>query len=64
LSASAYIEAHIIQEACRLLAFTQLSVAEVGYRLGFADPSYFSRRFRAVQQETPSVYRQRFVTQS
>ncbi|NOR32977.1 MAG: helix-turn-helix domain-containing protein [Sulfitobacter sp.] len=63
LSASAYIEAHIIQEACRLLAFTQLSVAEVGYRLGFTDPSYFSRRFRAVQQETPSVYRQRFVSQ-
>ncbi|MFT6090677.1 helix-turn-helix domain-containing protein [Sulfitobacter sp.] len=63
LSASAYIDAHIIQEACRLLAFTQLSVAEVGYRLGFTDPSYFSRRFRAVQQETPSVYRQRFVSQ-
>lgn len=63
LSASAYIEAHIIQEACRLLAFTQFSVAEVGYRLGFTDPSYFSRRFRAVQQETPSVYRQRLVSQ-
>lgn len=61
VSASAYIEANIIQEACRLLAFTQLSVAEIGYRLGFADPSYFSRRFRAVQGEPPSLYRQRFL---
>lgn len=60
LSASAYIEAALLQEACRLLAFTQLSVAEVGYRLGFSDPSYFSRRFRIAQGETPSVYRQRF----
>jgi AraC family transcriptional activator of pobA len=63
LSASAYIEAYTIQEACRLLAFTQLSVAEVGYRLGFADPSYFSRRFRTYQGQTPSAYRQRFVSQ-
>ena len=63
MSASAYIEASTIQEACRLLAFTQLTVAEVGYRLGFADPSYFSRRFRALQGQTPSAYRQRFVSQ-
>lgn len=61
ISASAYIEAQIIQEACRLLAFTRLSVAEVGYRLGFSDPSYFSRRFRAIQGETPTLYRQRFL---
>jgi len=62
VSASTYIEAQIIQEACRLLAFTQLSIAEVGYRLGFSDPSYFSRRFRAVQGQTPSLYRQRFLS--
>lgn len=62
LSASAYIEASVMQEACRLLAFTQLSIAEIGYRLGFADPSYFSRRFRVSQGRTPSEYRQRFIS--
>ncbi|HBM41366.1 MAG TPA: AraC family transcriptional regulator, partial [Sulfitobacter sp.] len=62
LSATAYIEARHVEEACRMLAFTRLSVAEVGYRLGFADPSYFSRRFRIVQGVTPSQYRQQFVT--
>ncbi|MEO9466100.1 helix-turn-helix domain-containing protein [Sulfitobacter pontiacus] len=62
LSATAYIEARHVEEACRMLAFTRLTVAEVGYRLGFTDPSYFSRRFRTVQGVTPSQYRQQFVT--
>ncbi|MEH6674531.1 MAG: helix-turn-helix domain-containing protein [Sulfitobacter sp.] len=61
-SATAYIEARHVEEACRMLAFTRLSVAEVGYRLGFADPSYFSRRFRTVQGVTPSQYRHQFAT--
>ncbi len=61
-SASRHIESLIMTEARRLLAFTRLSVAEVGYRLGFADPSYFSRRFRAAARESPSAYRDRFLT--
>lgn len=60
-SAARHIETAVMAEACRLLAFTQLAVAEVGYRLGFADPSYFSRRFRALQQQAPSDYRARFT---
>lgn len=59
-SASRHIEALTMTEARRLLAFTRLTVAEVGYRLGFADPSYFSRRFRAETGESPSAYRARF----
>ncbi len=58
--AGAYVEAFAMSEACRLLAFTRLSVAEVGYRLGFADPAYFSRRFRKSQGASPSDYRARF----
>lgn len=61
VSASAYIETAVMQEASRLLAFTQLSVAEIGYRLGFGDPSYFSRRFRRMQGKTPSAYRRKFT---
>lgn len=36
-------------EAKRLFAYTEMTAAEVGYRLGFNDPSYFSRFF---QRET------------
>lgn len=60
--AAAYIEQVVIEEACRLLAFTQVPVSEVGYRLGFNDPSYFSKRFRGVRGLAPSAYRRRFVS--
>jgi AraC family transcriptional regulator, transcriptional activator of pobA len=59
--AAAYIETATLTEACRLLAFTRMPVAEVGYRLGYADPSYFSRRFRARLSETPTDYRARIA---
>lgn len=61
MSAGAYIEAAVMTEACRLLAFTRMPVAEVGYRTGYSDPSHFSRRFRLFQGETPSDYRTRFT---
>ncbi len=62
LGVSAYIEHAMIQEACRMLAFTQMPVSEIGYRLGFDDPSYFSKRFRAARAQTPSEYRTQFVS--
>ncbi|WP_138467842.1 helix-turn-helix domain-containing protein [Poseidonocella sp. HB161398] len=60
--AGAHLDAAVMSEACRLLAFTQLPVAEIGFRLGYQDPPYFSRRFRAVTGETPTAYRARFVS--
>lgn len=60
LGAAAYIEHAVMQEACRLLAFTQLPVSAVGYRLGFDDPSYFSKRFRTLRGQAPSSYRAQF----
>ncbi len=62
VSASRHIEGLVMAEACRLLAFTQLPVAEIGYRLGFHDPAHFSRRFRLLGGTTPSAYRRPFMT--
>jgi AraC family transcriptional activator of pobA len=59
-----YIEAATMAEARRLLAFTRIPVAEVGYRLGFQDPSYFSRRFRRATGKAPSAYRDGFGPQA
>ena len=56
---SQFLETAVMTEACRLLAFTRLSVAEVGYRLGYIDPPYFTRRFRTRMGETPTRYRAR-----
>lgn len=60
--AARHIETARMTEASRLLAFTRLPVAEIGYRLGYADPAYFSRRFRSARGDTPSEYRARFGT--
>lgn len=60
IGAQAFIEHLLMSEARRNLAFTQLSVGEIGYRVGFADPSYFSKRFRAHEGLSPRDYRAKF----
>jgi AraC family transcriptional regulator, transcriptional activator of pobA len=57
MGAKAYIEQAVMGEASRLLAFTRLPMSEIGYRLGFDDPSHFSKRFRAARGLAPSAYR-------
>jgi AraC family transcriptional activator of pobA len=46
-------------EAARLLRFTNLTVGEVAFRAGFADPLYFSRAFKRHYGEAPMAYRAR-----
>jgi len=46
-----------IQEAKRLLAYTKLDVASVGYRIGIDDPSYFSRVFMRQTGQSPRAFR-------
>lgn len=44
-------------EAKRSLLYGNLSVAEVGYALGFADPAYFSRFFTRHAAIAPTLFR-------
>jgi len=46
-----------MQQACRLFDSTSLNVKEVAAALGYDDPFYFSRTFKAVNQVAPSEYR-------
>ncbi len=59
MSASALIEARIMREARRELAYTTLSIAQIAYDLGYEDPAYFSRVFSRATGLTPSQYRSR-----
>ena len=43
-----------ITEAKRLLYFTELSVKEIAFKLGFEDSSYFSRVFKQKTKVSPS----------
>ena len=56
-AASGVIEAAAMCEACRMLVYTRTPIAQIGYALGFDDPSYFSRRFRRVMGHSPARYR-------
>jgi AraC family transcriptional regulator of arabinose operon len=46
-----------MHRACQLLDTTDASVKEVAAQLGYEDPLYFSRVFRAVNDLTPTEYR-------
>ncbi len=59
LGARDMIEAHLMHEASRLLAYTQMSAQSVAHALGFDDASYFSRRFRRFSGLSPSAYRRK-----
>ncbi len=60
LTVAAYIDAVTFREACRLLVYTRMGIASIGYQLGFDDPPYFSRAFRRHTGLPPSDYRAQF----
>ncbi|WP_158637803.1 helix-turn-helix domain-containing protein [Novosphingobium taihuense] len=47
----------LILEARRNLAFSGASVAQIAYSLGFADPAYFARFFKARTGQTAGAFR-------
>ena len=57
LSVKAYIDERRLLEAKRLLLFTVRSVEDIGYEIGFNDPAYFSRFFRARTHMPPGEWR-------
>jgi AraC-like DNA-binding protein len=61
-SAGELIRQRVLLEAKRLLAHTQLSVAEVAYKLNFDDNSYFGRFFKKYVRVTPEQFRQNQLT--
>lgn len=52
-----------MQEAKRLLIFTDTSINHICYQLGFKDPAYFSRFFQRHAEMRPSEFRQRYLQQ-
>jgi AraC family transcriptional activator of pobA len=49
----------VMLEAARLLRFTDLTIGEVAFRVGFDDQLYFSRAFKRHYGEPPMAYRAR-----
>lgn len=61
-TASQLIHERLLIEAQRLLTHTTQSVKEVGFHLGFDDPSYFVRFFKKYTGQTPAAFRQELAT--
>ena len=57
---SYWIHQEIILEAKRTLFYTNNTVKEVAYALGYADPSYFIRLFKKVTGSSPQQFRQKY----
>jgi AraC-like DNA-binding protein len=56
-AANSIILSRLCEEAKRQLAFTTAPAASIGYRLGFQEPSYFTRFFKKRTRQTPGDFR-------
>lgn len=46
-----------IQRACEYLNYTDLSIKEISFKIGFQDPLYFSRIFKSFMGKSPRNYK-------
>jgi AraC-like DNA-binding protein/quercetin dioxygenase-like cupin family protein len=57
------IRGKLVLEAKRLLAHSNVTVAEIGYRLNFEDSSYFGRFFKRETAMSPAAFRRQIREQ-
>lgn len=60
LTPIAYVQRLRIEDAKRRLERTDVSVDEIGWRVGYEDPAFFRRLFRRTTGMAPGSYRKRF----
>jgi AraC-like DNA-binding protein len=58
-SAGELLRRRRLLDAKRMLSHSDMSVSEIGYELGFPDPSYFARFFRRYEEVTPVDFREK-----
>jgi transcriptional regulator GlxA family with amidase domain len=57
-----YIHEVRIDEARRILESSSLPVDDVGFSVGYQDPTFFRRLFKRKTGLTPAAYRRKFAT--
>lgn len=62
MTAKEYIDLRIVLEAKRLLVYSAQSVKEIGYQLGFDEPTNFNKFFRKHTALTPLQFREQQQT--
>ena len=59
LSASEFIRSQRLKLAAQLLKKSDINISEVGYSVGFNDPSYFTKCFKVAYNCTPTEFAKR-----
>lgn len=57
-----YINDTRIGHASRWLIESDLSIGEIGFKCGFNNIAHFNRQFKRTKKETPSAFREKFLT--
>lgn len=57
LTPAKFLETYILNEAARILRYSELSVKQIVGELGFSDSSYFIKAFKKQFEKTPMEYR-------
>ncbi|RAJ08232.1 AraC-like DNA-binding protein [Chitinophaga skermanii] len=56
------IKDRIILEAKRLLCYSNYSVKEIAYQLGYDDPAYFNRLFTNKAGDSPATFKKKYLS--
>lgn len=59
LSASEFVKTIRLQRAAHYLEKSDLTIAEIAYKVGYGDPNYFTRSFREKYGSSPTEYKQK-----
>jgi AraC family transcriptional activator of pobA len=59
MTAIAFLHEQLLYEAQTLLNQSELTIKDIAFRLGFADPPHFNNFFKKNTGETPAVYRKK-----
>ena len=62
-SVSQLIQKELLNEAQRLLYYSEMTVKEISYQLGYQDPKYFIRLFTKKAGRSPGDYRKTYRPQ-
>nr|WP_262923154.1 helix-turn-helix domain-containing protein [Arenibacter sp. N53] len=57
LTPAKFLETYILNEAARILRYSDLSVKQIVAELGYSDSSYFIKAFKKQFKKTPLEYR-------
>lgn len=61
ITAKEYIAQYRLKLAKSALKYSSRTIAEVGYCIGFEEPTHFSRFFKKYEGVTPSAYRKKYT---